>query len=273
MGQQSESWWTKFLDSTALDWIGIILSEAKFPENQRPTGSRQAEIESKMAHLSDEPLDTVVSHMDKLLDDDERRLSTIESKAFTLIGITGIASGFVMGFAQLLLTNTSFSDFFRYVIGVLYVLIGASLLVTLILARRAIVIGKYKFMSPDPLDILKLTETNRTPILRERAVSMLFSYEHNRALINDKATYVRGAQDWFRNVVFLLFVLLIVLVIYLPLKPLVDVRPPSTPMPVIIVTVTSTPSSTRITQPVTPLSPIPLLASPSSVSPIATQMP
>ncbi len=129
MGQQSENRWTRFLDSTALDWIGIILNEAKFPENQRPTGSRQAEIESKMAHLSDEPLDTVVSHMDKLLDDDEKRLSTIESKAFTLIGITGIASGFVMGFAQLLLTSTSFSDFFRYVIGVLYVLIGASLLI------------------------------------------------------------------------------------------------------------------------------------------------
>jgi hypothetical protein len=226
-----------------------------------------------MAHLSGEPLDMVVSHTNKLLDDDEKRLSTIESKAFTLFGITGIASGFVMGFAQLLLTNTSFSDFFRYVIGVLYVLIGASLLITLILARRAILVGKYKFMSLDPLDILKLTETNRTPILRERAVFMLLSYENNLAVINDKGTYVRGAQDWFRNVVFLLFVLLIVLVIYLPVKPLVDVRPPSTPMPVIIVTLTPIPVSTRTTQPVTPPSPTPLLASPSPVSPTATPTP
>ena len=104
-------------------------------------------------------------------------------------------------------------------------------------------------MSPDPLDVLKLTETNRAFILRERAVSMLLSYENNRALVNDKATYVRGAQDWFRNVVFLLFVLLIVLAIYLPLKPFLDVKPPSTPMPVIIVTVTSTPTTTRIPLP------------------------
>jgi len=264
MKQQDRNWLTSFLDTTGLDWIPIIFDETKFPEYPRPTVERHKEIQAQTADLADEVVDEIVVYYEKLFENDDKRASTIESKAFSLMGITGIASSFIIGFAQFLLTNNSFPSIIRIVVMVLYSLIGGSLLITLLLARKAIVIGKYNFMAPDPLDRLELKKTNRNDIYRQYAADLLRSYENNLALINDKATYVRGAQDWFRNAILLLFILSMVFTIYLLFRPNLDVQVTPQPIPVFVVTVTSTPTYTPTYTPT--LTPAPT----STSTPLAT---
>ncbi|MEW5987914.1 MAG: hypothetical protein AB1791_14875 [Chloroflexota bacterium] len=214
MSDNKKSRLSSFLEVTALCWVPILLDESKLPRSPVPTAEEQiGPVRPLIDKLRGESLDEVVKHFERVLSEEEKRRSEIESKAFSLFGIAGVAGSFIVGFAQLLFNNNPLPSLMRVLITILYILIGALLLVTILLAGRAIKIGKYGFMSSRPSGLLLLGEWDRNQVYRHYLIDLLQSYEHNQALINDKASWVMGAQESFRNAIVLLLVLLFALTI------------------------------------------------------------
>jgi len=233
-----------FLETLGLDWVLIVFFNKDFPKAARPGLKRQTEIKELAANLTDVELEIVVEKYESLLADEDKNRIQIESKAFSLLGITSVASGFIIGFSQFLLNSSSFPIIIQWIVVILYVLIGFSLVMIILLAWRAVIPGKeYVFMAPNPLDLIYLTDGNKDEIFQQRVRDLLISYENNEAISIDKTTYVRGAQDWFRNSIILLLFLLVPLAIS-STPPLNNPTTDSSPVKVIILTPTYTSTNT-----------------------------
>ena len=262
------SFW--LLDGVAIDWIFILFLNKKFPKAPRPSSKRQNEFNEQVSNLTGEALEIVVERYENLLAEEDKQRLQIESKAFSLLGITGVASGFIVGFAQFLFNNRSTSVFIQWIIVILYALIGISLIMIILLAWRAVIPGKeYNFMSPDPLDLLHLNKSNKEEIYRQLVCDLIYSYENNQAISIDKTTYVRGAQDWFRNTIMLLLFLLIPLAI--TTTPLLN--PPASTMPVEVIILTPTTTPTHTLTPTNSPTPTPTYIPTLSPTPTSTYTP
>lgn len=261
-----KGWLEKLVDKTALNWLPIILVDSKFKKFSRPTSKRRREIKAKIDEIEGDVLQVLITQFEKLNTEDDKRRVEIDSKASTLIRFTGVVIGVVVGFSPFLLGIISLDQPFQITITILYLFVGVFLIFTIILAQRAVEIGKGVYMTPNPSDILGLRDWNKETIYRQLAADLLISYENNLAVINDKAAYTRGAQDWFRNSIVFLFVLMCMLA----LGPRSNIQNPSEPLPVIILTSTPEPTSTGIPTPTIPLTRPVLTISPTNF-PIGTQ--
>src|SRR5688572_6630151 len=103
MPEGRETFLKRFIEFSALDWIPILLFPKKFPISPRPDEDRESEIWADVSNLTSESLETVIKHLEKLLEDEDARRVGLDSKAYTLLGVTGIASAFILSFAQFLL--------------------------------------------------------------------------------------------------------------------------------------------------------------------------
>lgn len=236
----------------ALDWIPVLFDDNKLPLQELPSNVRINEIKSQLDEAEQEALKDISVFCQNIFNDEEKRRSEIDSRASMLIGITGIAAGFITGFAPASLNNAPYPTALRAVIIILYVLIGSSFLITILISRRAIQMGKYEYSQPDPSDVLSLREWSQQFFYRNLAAKLLYSFERNVVLNNRKATYVIGAQDWFRNAI----VLMLMLLACLALAPVFIHSQPTEPIPVIIITPTAT-ITPRPTSTNTPVSPSP----------------
>ena len=148
---------------------------------------------------------------------EENRLDKIESKALTLIGITGIAAGFIVAFAGLLFDWGKISSIFALVIAsALYVFVVISLMLTIFLAIKVVNIGDYRWTYPSANDIFGLTDASLSYVKRERVISLFYSFAHNIRVVNRKATFLGGAQLWFRNSIILLLSITLFSATYIP---------------------------------------------------------
>lgn len=259
------------IEQLGLDWLPILVGRVPFRIDAPNPQSRLSEIRTSFSGLEKGKVDEALTYCDGLLKREDERSAKIESKAFTLIGTTGIATAFITGFAALLLDRGKINSVPVLVIGALgYVLAVASLIFTVYLAVKVVTVGDYKFTYPSASDILKLATQNLIDVRRERATNLLFSYEQNTVAVNYKATYLGGAQLWFRNSVVLLSCLAMILAIYAPFTS----SPPasnvviSTPTSTATPTVASSPTLTAIatTQPTATATPI-------AVAPTVTTLP
>jgi hypothetical protein len=202
-----------WLKRLGLHWILIIFDDSKFEKHPRPEKERFEEITTQLDALDENIVDDVLCRFDQMYRDDDQRRVEIDAKASAIIGFIGIVGGIIAAFTPLLLNNDSSDKLILLIIAVLYLMIGLALVFTVVLANRALEVGKEAYMSPNPSDLLGLREWNKEFLSKRLAGDILKSYEHNRALINDKASYVRAAQDWFRNTVFCLFLLVLVVAV------------------------------------------------------------
>lgn len=208
---------TDLIEKLGLDWLPLIIGRRPFQIETPDAQSRQSEIRASFSGLDNKKVEEALAYCDGLVKREDERATKIESKAFTLIGITGIATAFITGFAGLLLDRGKIDSLPVLMLATFgYVLTVASLIFTIYLALKVVTVGDYKFTYPSASDILKLATQDIDDLRRDRAVALLVSYEQNATTVNYKATFLGGAQLWFRNSIALLSCLTIVLAIYAP---------------------------------------------------------
>ena len=200
-------WMARLAETLGLDWLRILVNRPVFEEPESPFPSR-SEIEAKFSTLTDKKLEDALEFCSALVKREDNRADKVESKAVTLIGITGIATAFITGFASLLLDRSKISiGLFLTLAALLYIVVVLSFLFTIFLAMTVIKTLDYQFGYPDPKDILGLADSSLDTIKRNRAIDLFCSFARNSQLVNRKGTYLGGAQLWFRNSMALLVVL------------------------------------------------------------------
>lgn len=112
------------------------------------------------------------------------------------------------------------------------------------LPYRAVKTASYS--RPIITDWIGLREWNRELIVQNYAIDIFKSIAYNIAKSNDKGTYLNGAQDWFRNSLYLLIMFTIILSTAIAFtspnnEPLFEQQ-----QPVKVVVFTPTPISTSI---------------------------
>lgn len=239
-----------FADATGLIWLPIALSERFYTPHDTSDEELTKNFEASNSNLGLEELKEITTELEQLQEDEDKRKDKIESKALSLLSLTTVASAFVASMISLV-SNVSYPVSVRQTMIIVYGLIVFSLMVTIVLALKVIRVGKYAFMSPSVANIWQLSTMTRHAYYRDKARLLLQSYIHNRALINNKATFASGAQDWFRNTVVLLVLLTFLIVVAVFSSSSINAVP-ITPTPT--VTYTFTPSITHTPS----LSPTPL---------------
>jgi len=249
----SELWMTmsKVIERLGLDWFVILGGKSAFEDAPLPYPMTLSEIRDKFGDLQEkEKLDDAIEYCTGLLKREEDRSDKVESKAFTLIGITGIATGFITAFAGLLLDRGKIASTpVLIAAAVLYILVVVSLMWTIFLAMKVVTIGAYLFTYPSANDIFRLSDANLHYVKRERAVSLFYSFAQNVQVVNRKATYLGGAQLWFRNSIILLLVLTLFLAIYTPFQSPAPATRVSVPTPAPVPTDTPQPAPTSTPTP------------------------
>jgi hypothetical protein len=233
------------------DWIPIVIGMSSLEDTPPPSDASLSEMRQSFSAVEDkEKLDYAIEYCDQLLKREDDRSDKIESKAFTLIGITGIATGFITGFAGLLLDRDKLvSNWILIPSAALYILVALSLIMTVLLAVKVIVVGDYWFSYPSASDILTVSRTSLNYFKRKYATSLFYSFNKNVQAVNRKATYLGGSQLWFRNSIVLLLLLTLILAGYaffLPAEVSQGISPTVTPTmaPSLIATPTNDPIST-----------------------------
>lgn len=242
----------KAIERLGLDWFVLLIGKPAFEDAPIPYPATLSEIREEFGDLRDkEKLDDAIEYCNGLLKREEDRSDKVESKAFKLIGITGIATGFITGFAGLLLGQEHITSAWVLVFAtVLYVLVVISLLWTIFLAVKVVIVGDYWFTYPAADDILKLSNATLHYVKRERAASLYYSFARNRRVVNRKATFLDGAQLWFKHSIALLMALTLLLALYTPLKSFVPATGVSTPTVGPTTTVQSTVAPTDTPRPI-----------------------
>jgi hypothetical protein len=244
---------SNFIERTGLDWFVLLIGKPAFVEDSLPYPTTLKEIREKFGDLTEkEKLKDAMEYCAILLDREEKRSDKVESKAFTLIGITGIAAGFIIGFAGLLLDQGKIpSDLVLVLAAVLYILVVLSLMWAIFLSVKVVTVGDYTYTYPSANDIFDLADSPLQSVQKERAASLFFSFVQNHRVVNRKATFLNGSQLWFRNSIFLLLLLTLLLAFYIPFKAnmpvtgatLAPITATRTLTPTKAITVTSTPPS------------------------------
>jgi len=134
------------------------------------------------------------------------RIDAIQQKASNLIGITGISVTLTSGLGGLLLAQSpSLRPPLPAVLAGLFALTAFSFLFAVFLALRVIAVGhhNYEFMEPSAEDIFKIPSADLSLARIEHGASLLASHLNNSRVADRKASYLIGAQLWFRNAVML----------------------------------------------------------------------
>jgi hypothetical protein len=203
----------------ALTSLGLDLfpkAFGKWTEEESPKETIKA-IEEKIGDLDKKKFDDAFAYSVELLNRENDRGGTIESKAQNLIGVTGITTGFITGIASLLPEKINhLVEWQGIVILLLYILIALSLTMTILLAFRVIKVGKYKTIILDIEDVFKMQSISYEDIRKERLASIIYAYNRNQRTYDKKASYLIGSQIWFRNAIILFLLLAIASAILLP---------------------------------------------------------
>jgi hypothetical protein len=201
--------WHAICDFSGIDYLPY-LAWKHFADDSH---SRIPNAGPLLGELSNpEALKEALQYAATLLQHEEQRLDSMERKAFTLLGTTGVATPFVAGFAVVILDRSKLGTGFALQCAAgLYLLVVVALLCTVFLALRAVEVGRYRFTYPDLDEARRLSEVPFAQAQRERAETLFRCFRLNHTVVNNKANYLIGAQVWFRNtIVVLLFLTVLV---------------------------------------------------------------
>lgn len=201
-----KKWWNRFLDVTGLDWLPVIVSDRWYKPQPRTNPEAMDSFEAHHQKLNLEQTKDLIQELTKMAADEDKRQDKIEAKAFSLISFTGLSSAFVAGLVTVM-SSAQFSENLRHRVVIVYSFVLLSLFITVVLGIKAIRVGKFSFMFPHVTNLWEREGMNEVAYRRDQARILLRSYFHNHGIINDKASFVAGAQDWFRNTIVLLMVM------------------------------------------------------------------
>jgi hypothetical protein len=244
----------KVIEGLGLDFLLILVGRLPFEDAPLPYPRKFSEVRAKFDSLEDEKkLDDAVAYCAELLKREEDRADKIESKASSLIGFIGVTSTFIIGFATLVAGSVKLNSFTTLLVAALLILASLALMLTIYLAMQVVHVGNYKFTYPSANDIFAITGSSLAVVKQERAASLFYSFAQNTRLVNRKASFLQGAQIWFRNSIFLLLILTVCLaILYITFGP--NNQTPVIPTPTILSTL-AIPPSTTLTATATIISP------------------
>lgn len=202
-------------------------------------------FEEHKLELQGDDLKALIDHLHRLTASEDEREKQVESKAFSLIGFTGLVATLIAGFSQLSRSNNLSADVFPVLFGCLYLPMSIALLMTGLGAIKAVRVGKYNFMSPAIEDLFRLKKSRWNEVHRGYANDLIKSFVYNRHLINIKARYVSIAQNWFSYTLVLLILLLMMFGVQFLLSPYMPTTTP-TSTPAITSTLNPTPQPPAI---------------------------
>jgi hypothetical protein len=131
-----------------------------------------------------------------LFEDEERRRGVIESKAATLVGVTGIAASLIVGFSSFLMSTVkTLHPAAIIVLAALFFWLAEALLITGWQAITGMVFRVYA--RPNPNDILSLREKDVIYYRRLFLKDLLNALNANTEMNNSKASSVICAQRSF----------------------------------------------------------------------------
>lgn len=211
----------KVFERTGLDWILVLVNEERFfPRSAKPNQATEGELAALVDELPDVSVDEALQTVVALGDVAAKRWEGVEAKAGLLIQATTVVSLFTIGFAEVTLNasediassggGTIWWEW-RMAAIVLYILIAFSLFMTVILSNKTLSITSVASTRIE--DLLGLRDGNRETFYKQRIVSLLLAHRYTMAAIDDKVTYLRGAQEWFNRTLVLALLLLVVTLI------------------------------------------------------------
>jgi len=168
------------------------------------------EIQSRMKIQDKDKIEETLKYCESLLATEEERKKTLESKATTLTGITGLASSVIFGFAGFIFDKIrNINVFLLLSVTILYVIL--SVYITKSIYYSIMALKPDKYLHPDANEIFSLSDKSIEEVRRERAIDSFYSYVKNIDLNNKKATLLLKAQNYFRNSVIALTIISLML--------------------------------------------------------------
>jgi len=200
-----------FLDVTGIDLIPYAIGLSKFTSNAPFEPTQLSAIREKVKSLDSKKLDEALNYSKELLDEESSRGEKAESKAYNLIGVTGISAAFITGISSLLPKDTQVSfSFFLITLLIFYLLIVISLTLTVLLASRAVMVRNYAY--PDIADVFQMGPKSLKESKTDRLATYMYCYAKNCQTHNIKISYLIGAQLWFRNSIIIFLILALILI-------------------------------------------------------------
>jgi len=199
------------LDTSGIDLIPYAVGLSKFNSNPPFEPTKLNDIKDKIANLDTKKLDEALKYGKELLDEESARGEKAESKAYNLIGVTGISAGFITGISSLFPKETQFtSSISLTLILAFYILIVVSLTLTVLLASKAVMVRSYA--RPDVSDVFQMGKQSLKEAKLDRLTAYIYCYAKNCQTHNVKVSYVIGAQIWFRNSIVIFLILAFILI-------------------------------------------------------------
>lgn len=261
---------SRFLEATALDWFLVLLRPKKyFPYSSRSLHTDVIQIESRLHEVDPSSLDEIIKKFEERFEEEEKRHEQIESKARALQGFTALAGSLVVGFNQFLIGTTDLDGSVRLFVIFVYICVAISLLMVVSLAQKAV--GTATYVRPNFSDWLDLRDRDKESFKKQYTIDLYSSILQNSDTNSDKGTFLNGAQDWMRNVIWML-----VIFIFVQVFAIANSQPQNEsigPIDVIIVTPTSTATltptltPTATTTPTATSTPIPTMTSTATNTP------
>jgi hypothetical protein len=161
------------------------------------------DISKKIARIKSENLDEAIKHSQMLYLKEEERGDTIEAKANSLIGNISISTGLITGLAGLIVVNNQIFPFFIDIVLIaIYLVIGFSIIISVLWGIRTINVGEYKYTVPDIEDVYKFDILTKEKIKREQISTYIYCCLRQRNLFNTKANRLITSQKWFRVAIY-----------------------------------------------------------------------
>lgn len=202
----------KILDTLGITVIPHAFGLSKFEIHAPIESEKLKQVKKNIAHFTKKNVEDALAYCKELFADEMQRGEKIESKAYNLIGVTGISAAFITGISKLLPDKTvEVFPWQNISLMVIYILIVISLTITILLASKVVIVGGYKFAYPDFADIFNINSRSLNTLKKERLNDYLYCYINNYKIHNIKASFLIGSQLWFRNTVILFLMLAFIL--------------------------------------------------------------
>jgi len=174
---------------------------------QKKYGNKDV-ILDQMVHITDEDYAKQFAETAEELFEDERdRLKTIEGKAVTLLGATGLIISLIVNFTKEIKATIAESS--SPIIGLI---IGAIFLLTIVYFLRSTwyslkALGRQGYHQLDVKDIMDPTLDNKIKFFKKIGSIMIASRVRNYDVINNKVEFVVTSHKYFKRGVICLVVL------------------------------------------------------------------
>jgi len=200
-----------FLEVTGIDLIPYAIGISKFGSSTPFVPTNFSDIRKKVQSLDVKKLDEALKYSKELLDEESVRGEKTESKAYNLIGVTGVSAAFITGISSLFPKESqTASSLSLTILLVSYLLIVISLTLTVLLASRAVIVRSYTH--PDIADVFLMESRSLKEIKIDRLTTYMYCYAKNFQTHNIKVSYLIGAQLWFRNSIIIFLILAFILI-------------------------------------------------------------